>query len=521
MLKIFVIIVFFTITAYSNVYKISARHIGPTDHDRNVVVEKLLLHPEVQKYITNGSYHVISAELIEAALSTQLNYKVYVHNYVDQSVLLMTGDAEFLQTPSIELTPEDLPASPEEFAAATDIVKSYPDFSSEDFIPYEPMPSTVVSAELLRNMGAPRIISVGINSIHSPEKNEIVGVNLATQEIMRFESKAPPTSLATEAVCGLDNAGQPVTGKGRAGAAEIEVKDDSGNAIWNFIVVRPSSSEGSKGSGLELRDVFYKGELILTRAHTPILNVQYAGNRCGPYRDWSYAENYFIANGNDITTGIRMATEKPTTIFDTNSDRGNFRGVALYQDAEKILLVTEISAGWYRYASQFELYNDGTIKPYFQFSAVKNSCVCYSHNHHVYWRFDFDINGINNSVAVYNGDRFQPLQSERSMNKSSEALSWRITNSDSRTTYDITPGKDDGEADHYSVADTWFLRYQSNEIDDELVRTSTRASLNSFINNENILDENFVMWYSGHYSHTHEDRSDVDATVGPVINRSR
>src|SRR5262249_35139908 len=62
-----------------------------------------------------------------------------------------------------------------------------------------------------------------------------------------------------------------------------------GNPVWSFYWVPPDESSGTDGSGLELRNVFYKGHLVLYRAHLPILNVKYDPGGCGgsslSYRD--------------------------------------------------------------------------------------------------------------------------------------------------------------------------------------------------------------------------------------------
>ena len=42
---------------------------------------------------------------------------------------------------------------------------------------------------------------------------------------------------------------------------------------------------------------------------------------------------------------------------------GNFRGAAIYIDGTDVVIVSELSAGWYRYISQWRLGADGTISP--------------------------------------------------------------------------------------------------------------------------------------------------------------
>jgi len=179
-------------------------------------------------------------------------------------------------------------------------------------------------------------------------------------------------------------------------------------------------------------------------------------------------------------------------------------------------LVTEISAGWYRYASHFELYNNGEIKPIFQFSAVRNSCVCYSHNHHVYWRFDFDLNGRPNSIQVSDGETYRPINREASFIKNLNNQAWRINNTNGDA-YEIIPGDNDGLADSYALADAWALRYYSTQIDDNNVRTSTRAALNRFVTGESLENQDLVFWYSGHYGHSNDGLDDFEVEVGPTL----
>src|SRR5215213_6876384 len=62
------------------------------------------------------------------------------------------------------------------------------------------------------------------------------------------------------------------------------------------------------------------------------------------------------------------------TILESGTDSGNFRGVAIYRQGRETVLVSELKAGWYRYVSRWRFHDDGTIRPRFGFSAVRNSC---------------------------------------------------------------------------------------------------------------------------------------------------
>jgi hypothetical protein len=97
---------------------------------------------------------------------------------------------------------------------------------------------------------------------------------------------------------------------------------DGSVELWNFQLVRPRDSEPvtyGKGSGIELRNVFYRSKLVLYRAHVPILNVLYDDNV--NYRDWQNAETVFQAVGQDpVGPGWRLCTQPPKTILESGTD---------------------------------------------------------------------------------------------------------------------------------------------------------------------------------------------------------
>ena len=77
--------------------------------------------------------------------------------------------------------------------------------------------------------------------------------------------------------------------------------------------------------------------------------------------------------------------------------------MALYVAGGEVVIVSQLQAGWYRYASEWRLAADGTIRPRFGFAAAQNPCTCQVHHHHAYWRLDFDILGAaSNVIQEYN-----------------------------------------------------------------------------------------------------------------------
>ena len=249
--------------------------------------------------------------------------------------------------------------------------------------------------------------------------------------------------------------------------------------LCKFLAIRPAASSGTNGSGIELRYVDYKGKRLLYQAHVPILNVEYGTDGqqigCGPtYRDWQNAETQFEANGTPVAPGFLLCPQPARTIIDSGSDQGNFVGVAIYVDGPEVVLVSEMSAGWYRYITEWRFHVNGTIRPRFGFAGTENRCTCHLHTHHVYWRFDFDLRTAgHNTVEEYNdppiiaNQHWHTKQFEiRRQRDVGHQRKWRVRNTLSGETYEIVPGPSDGTPTTFGQGDLWVLRYHYGEIDD-------------------------------------------------------
>jgi hypothetical protein len=375
-----------------------------------------------------------------------------------------------------------------------------------------------------------RLLTVGLRPADGTGRHEIVGVDMAKSGVHRFDTGAPARSRADAAVCGVPDADQPTVSRGTSGQYNIVVKQGT-KAIWQFRAIRPSASSGTNGSAIELRDVKYKGKLVLKRAHVPILNVRYDNDACGPYRDWQWEEGQFQADGNDVAPGFRECTTEPQTVVQSGTDTGNFAGVALFRTAEEVVLVSELEAGWYRYISQWRFGMDGAIRPRFEFGAVSNSCVCNRHHHHVYWRFDFDIETARrNVVQEFNpggGAGWHTLRFEvRRPKDATGPRKWRVRNATTGAAYEIRPGTNDGVADEeFGVGDFWALRYRPGEVDDGQPFTTdlalARANVDKFVQRESIVNTDVVVWYAAHFTHDVAGEEGgvghVDHIVGPDL----
>jgi hypothetical protein len=482
----------------------------------------------------------LSVELIEPAEKFPRprppeQFRATIYDYTNQRTLRATGAIPAPRRLVVEeFGDQPLPSS-EEFAEAVNIAARHSEFkraiAEGALVPYRPMPPLVGVEQ--PDGRTERALTVGLLPAARGAPHEIVGVNMARRQVIRYETRAPETAQAHNPICGQPDAGQ-ATARHVGGQVWVTV-NQGGTTLWKFLVVRPAASSGTNGSGVELRYVDYRGKRLLYRAHVPILNVKYDGDACGPYRDWQNEEGMLEANGADVAPGFRLGSSPATTILDTGSDTGNFLGVAIYVQGQEVVLVSEMQAGWYRYISQWRLAADGTIRPRFGFSAVSSSCVCNVHHHHAYWRLDFDLRtAAHNKVREYNNpplpgigsnwhDKVYEIMRPRDPARHRK---WRVENVLSGEAYDVIPGPNDGTAASSSDApfgrgDLWVLRYHGNEIDDGTVATGPpyEANISAWVNGESVRDQDVVLWYGAHFTHdvAHEPPGTFGDIMGPEI----
>jgi hypothetical protein len=507
---------------------------GPDQHAIDALVRELADHPDVSEHLAETQHRLLGFALIDSEDKVDQpqasdRYHATYYDYTNGRSVLVEGslaDREHVAVTSSSGQP--LP-SPEEFAAALDILAGDPEFgpaiSDGALQPYESMPP-VIEAELPDGR-TERTLTVGLlpTTGRGGSYHEIVGVNMVRQTVERYDNNAPPSSRATRGTCGTPpSAGQATTGKGVPGQVWITVVQ-GGTVLWRFLAVRPSASSGYWGSGVELRHVSYRGRSVLYQAHVPILNVLYDANACGPYRDWQYQEGMLQANGTNVAPGFVLCPTPARTILDTGSDVGNFLGVAIYVVGQEVVLVSEMQAGWYRYVSEWRLHANGTIRPRFGFDATSSSCVCNRHHHHVYWRLDFDIESAGNNLVrefndppIFPGMNWHTKQYEiMRLRSQPHHRRWRVENAGSNRGYTITPGVNDGTAagDPYARGDVWFLRHHPGEIDDHPI-IGTEIQIDKYRNGEPLVNQDVVVWYGAHFTHD-VSGPPVNHVVGPAL----
>ncbi len=528
--------------------QINIEPVGPGPEVIDEVAQALADNYSLQEHLAEIRSRLLSIELLDPVGTGRADglepdrYRATYFDYDNNRVKLVTGSLDDIQG-SMEVSDsiqQPLPTR-EEFEEAVEILRADPDLgpaiSERRVEPQPAMPPLLTEATRPDGL-IDRTLSVLLLSRSDEASNEIVGANMIDRTVLRFPEGAPLGALASHHTCGLLNANQPPTPWGLPGQYQVTITQ-GGTTLWSFLVFRPSYSLGTNASGVTLRDVFYRGKRVLKRAHVPILNVRYDGDVCGPFRDWLYEESWFQADGTDVAPGIRRCLTPPQTIIESQTDTGNFQGVAIYRDQEKkeVLVVSELEAGWYRYISQWCLYDDGTIRPRFGFSAVEDDCVCYTHHHHVYWRLDFDIVSTgNNVVSEFNSPPLPNNSSNWHTNRweimrprnPARSRRWKIEDPTSGDAYTLIPGANDGVADAFGRGDVWILRsYDREEIDDgisaapsqaEEPQPNAPAEIGRFINAESTFNQDVVIWYAAHFTHdVHVENGEIGHYVGPTL----
>lgn len=501
---------------------------GPSQMQVDAAKVRVERDAAVQNELRGVKYRLIGFEYIDGEGTDKsqptpvpTRFRVTFYDYTNDRAVIAEGSFAGNRAVAVRTEFSDPGVGGDELQAAYQLVRSDADFaglSKAGKLEYD------AAMPPVSNLNGERLVNVTVKNLIDGTF-QIVGAGFKNDRIVRYENNAPPTARVAEVSCGIPAAMQGSTGQGVAGQYQMTVFQDR-SPLWEMLVIRPSSSSGASGerSGIEIRDVKYKGKSVLKRGHAPILNVKYVNDTCGPFRDWQYSEGFFNAPAAGATYpngpggGIALLAEGQiaTTAVESRSDVGNFQGVAVYQqdvgNGKEIVLVTEMNAGWYRYVMEWRFAPDGTIRPRYGFASTTNGCVCNPRNHHVYWRFDFDIvNPSNKIFKIERGRKFQtPIAVEAAIFRNNQLKrGFLIQNATGDEAYQITPSLNDGSVtdsagvltDAFGAGDFWLMRYKGtaaapDELDDP--NTDQGANLAPWINGESLVNQDVVVWYSAH-----------------------
>jgi len=308
-----------------------------------------------------------------------------------------------------------------------------------------------------------------------------------------------------------------------AGAGEVLLSWPASDPLWEMCVLRPSDSSGTDGSGLELRDVHFRGVQVFKRAHTPILNVDYDSGTC--FRDWLYSENPFeMILAQQPCSGVCEVSEPARTVCDVATDPVNpvgdcsswsssaslcRTGVAVHRTAGTLTLTSHGQAGWYRYSYRWRFHTDGTIEPEFGFGTYSDTFSDSTHRHHVYWRFDFDIAGPDGDVVSEGATPFTSEVSRQWSDPDGTDGPWRVVDQATGLGYELSPGAQDLqlpvwrdldgdpdlELDPFARTDMLATVYRPSELDDGSFGCEIAPSV--LVNGESLVGQDVVLWYRG------------------------
>jgi hypothetical protein len=299
------------------------------------------------------------------------------------------------------------------------------------------------------------------------------------------------------------------------------------NPVWEMCWVRPGQSVASDGSGLELRDVHYKGILVAKRLHAPILFAEYRDSgTC--YRDWKDADARFLAsapvrNQLGIPSFIAMTScdvshaataSYGSCPFPGSPDTGGFTsgdcigspgGVAIEDMGDHVVLTTQYSAAWYQYTGRYVFWANGDIQPEFGFGNSNGTNNGITHWHHNYWRWDFDIDGSENNEILANGvaqsTEFTGLRSLTGGPAGGPTF-WDVMSVKGDFGYRIVSGTGDYNPPNQSgrglhSVDVIGSRFINNEYADHSDNNLSDCAMaaSNIANSQSIADTDVVFWY--------------------------
>jgi hypothetical protein len=469
----------------------------------------LLAHPVVRAQYPNADLWVVGVDPLDKGDEPNGRFRAILADMAGNDVLEAEGRPWDIEELVVWPTARARLPTPEEHEWAVGVLAGDPvlgpRLAAGQVEAYRPVPPLANVQEADGTVD--RAVTVGLRETddEGAVRHRLVAVRAADGEVVDDRVPAPDPAVPEAG----EPLGTPSTPPGGpAGDAQARVRVWRGDELlWDLVVVRPSASSGANGAGVELRHVDFQRVRVLHRAHLPIATVAYAGGTpCLAARLWLNEEAGFEADGDEPVPGFRVASTPPSTL-----GGGDFRGVALWLDGDALRVVSEVEAGWHRYAFEWALHADGSIRPRLRLGATRNPCTGSPHTHHAYWRFDFDVDVADLNLVQEHNDPTLPGQLApwhtiryelRRMRDPARQRQWRVRTVRSAHGYTIVPGPADGTADAFGAGDVWVLAHRPEEVDDGVGVTTdpalARAGLDRFVSGELVERRDIVLWYAAH-----------------------
>lgn len=257
-------------------------------------------------------------------------------------------------------------------------------------------------------------------------------------------------------------------------------------------------------AGLELRAVRFNGDLILYKGSMPSIRVRYDGDACGPYSDRIGDSNIVDA----ICSGNGQVGKVCSYAFTRNGKRWYELGI--YSRLGKYHLYH----AWY-------FSEDGRLQGRLWSKGLH--CV-YDHEHHAYWRMDFDVDGAGNDQAFVHGSNrgntgwgngWFKLTSELNMVKQNGTNDlWFVRDNSTTNGVWVMPAPYAGQVNSFGSKDIGVRRYRGSE--DVGWAFGAWGHL-GYDNGENIEEKDNVFWYVGHIYHHADEGENQWEWVGPTF----
>lgn len=298
------------------------------------------------------------------------------------------------------------------------------------------------------------------------------------------------------------------------------------NPIWEMCWLPPDQSAGPRGSGMELRKVYFKGHLVFVRAHAPMLFAEYkdgAGGDC--YRDWKDDTSPVLAD-TAVQSHLGISVDPPaaTTACDRSQNPTASYGTCPFQlagypnatatcgsgftiedNGDHVVMTTQYRADWYMYASRWTFWNDGRIEPSFGFGNRNGTYNSVTHWHHNYWRMEFDIDAGHNTISQNGVDAATEFTDLRNATGGPGGIpkTWEVRNPVTGNGYKIVPGAADYDVPTnqsgrgFHTIDVMGTRQHDNEYGDSPNYDLFDCSMdqNALVNGESIADTNIALYY--------------------------
>lgn len=279
--------------------------------------------------------------------------------------------------------------------------------------------------------------------------------------------------------------------------------------------------EVRENTGVAIRNVFYKDEMVLAKASVPVIRVQY-----NKQRTW-YKPSTWFASRRDGYCGPFQDRIKWNDLKQNTECQNRMVCVEPYiLDGVKWLEV-----GGYARIGEYHLYQawyfsgDGEIRPALQSRGL--SCRT-THRHHPYWRLDFAFDREakkDEQVFVHTegaqdegwGPGWHKYTSEVNAEKGQQRT-WFVRNQTNGHGVWVIPGSHDGLPDDFAKIDVAVRQY--NILEDKPWEFGACGQLGYF-NNDSVQEQDIVFWYVAHLRHEAGLGAAAWLTIGPTLKVQR